>query len=302
MLNIKTALAVLSLGLVSMTAAQGASSTASSVDWPKTPRATTEFVQAMPSDAWRKVVSASVNLDFWVGRPVVAVYNPTSERITQVVCDDKWELVGANAYNKSKGAPAFIEPHKVTLIPTDSFDGWCKSSIVAKTASGNSYNGELSIKGDFTNSTSITFSVKSDGAATDGSDPIHWPTRPRDVANFVQDMPGDAWRRVMSSSLDLAFLVGRPYVAVFNSTDEKITGVLCDDKWYLVGAKSYNKGKGAPDVVNAHQVVFIPSDGFDGYCKGSIVAISESGERYDAELTIKGNFSDSTGLIIKDHD
>jgi hypothetical protein len=219
------------------------------------------------------------------------VFNPYDEEIDNIVCDGQWSLVGPNAYDKSLGAPESVGPHKVAFLPTDGFDNYCKTSIVAITESGARYNGELSIPGDFTNSTAISFPAPADATGD-------WPKNPRAAKNFVLDMPSDAWTRITAASLSLQFFVGKPIVAVFNPYDEAIDNVVCDGKWSLVGPNAYNKAKGAPESIPPHKVGFLPTDSFDGYCKTSIVAITESGARFNGVLSIPGDFSNSTSITF----
>lgn len=127
------------------------------IQWPKTPREARMFVDAMPNDAWMKVIAASASLQFFVGKPIIAVANPFDEAITLLMCDQKWALVGTNAYLKAKGAPEAVPPHRITFIPTDGFDRYCKTSLVGITESGSKYDAILSIPGDFTNSVMIMF-------------------------------------------------------------------------------------------------------------------------------------------------
>jgi hypothetical protein len=153
MFNFKTLTVVaLAFGFIGTASAQTAPQ-----PYPKTPREAKAYVQNLPGDAWQKITMASLNLKFLIGRPIVAVFNPYDEEIQNVVCDGKWSLVGPNAYNKSKGAPESIAPHQVAFIPTDDFDGYCKTSIVGITESGERHDGQLSIPGDFSNSTAIFF-------------------------------------------------------------------------------------------------------------------------------------------------
>lgn len=142
-----------------MVLASGAVAGAADVMWPSTTREAKSFVQTMPQDAWSRMILASLDLRFFGDKPIVAVINPSDEEIENVICDDKWFLVGADAYNKAKGAPSSLGPRTVTFIPTDSFDGYCKESITALTESGEHLTGELSIPGDFTHSTAIKFKV-----------------------------------------------------------------------------------------------------------------------------------------------
>ena len=125
--------------------------------WPKTPKEARTYVDSMPAEAWTRIAAASVSLSFLVGKPIVAIFNPFDEPLVNVVCDSKWSLVGANAYNKDKGAPMQIPSHRIAFIPTDGFDGYCKTSIVGLTEDGERHDGTLNIPGDFTNSTAIFF-------------------------------------------------------------------------------------------------------------------------------------------------
>ena|SRR5208337_3965495 len=139
------------------------------------------------------------------------------------------------------------------------------------------------------------------GAATASAQtvPTQWPKSPHEAKAFVQSMPGDAWYRITAASLSLKFLIGKPIVAVFNPYDEEIDTIVCDGKWSLVGPTAYNKAKGAPESIAPHQGVLIPTDGFDKYCKQSIIAITGSGERHDGVLSIPGNFTDSTSISFQ---
>ena len=125
-----------------------------------------------------------------------------------------------------------------------------------------------------------------------------WPKTTLEVKAFVQDMPADAWTKVMAQSVSLRFFVGKPVVAIFNPYDEPKVSVVCDGKWGLVGNNAYNKDKGAPTEIPAHTVAFLPTDGFDGYCKSSIVGLLESGERHDGALNIPGDFTNSTAIFF----
>lgn len=126
-----------------------------------------------------------------------------------------------------------------------------------------------------------------------------WPKTARDAKTFVQAMPPDVWMKITTASLQLKFFVGKPVVAIFNPYDEDLINVVCDGKWSLVGANAYDKSKGAPDTIPAHSVGFTPTDGFDGYCKQSIVGLTESGERHEAILSIPGDFTNSTAVFFK---
>ena len=126
-----------------------------------------------------------------------------------------------------------------------------------------------------------------------------WPNTPKEAKVFVQNMPGDAWSRITAASVSLKFIIGKPMVAVFNPYDEALVSVICDGKWSLVGNNAYLKDKGAPETIPPRTMGFIPTDGFDNYCKHSITGLTESGERHDGVLNVPGNFTDSTAIFFK---
>ncbi len=133
------------------------------------------------------------------------------------------------------------------------------------------------------------------------ADTLAWPHTPREAKAYVQNEPADAWERITAASLSLRFFIGKPVVAVFNPNDEALVNVVCDGKWSLVGSNAYDKDKGAPESIPARTVGFIPTDGFDNYCKTSIVGITESGDRIDGQLQIPGDFTNSTAIFFHAH-
>jgi hypothetical protein len=139
------------------------------------------------------------------------------------------------------------------------------------------------------------------GTASAGSPGDGWPRSPKEAKAFVSTIPADAWTKITAASLSLKYFVNRPIVAVFNPLDEDVINLVCDGKWSLVGANAYDKNKGAPESISAHTVGFIPTDGFDDYCKQSIVALTDSGEKYEAVLQIPGDFTHSTAIFIMAH-
>ena len=110
-------------------------------------------------------------------------------------------------------------------------------------------------------------------------------------------MPADVWLRIVQQSMDFSYLVGKPYVLVVNATDEPITSVVCDGKWQLLGPAPYIHG--APASVGAHKVGIIPTEGFDKYCKESLVGLTEDGERHDGVLSIPGDFTNSISITFR---
>jgi hypothetical protein len=123
------------------------------------------------------------------------------------------------------------------------------------------------------------------------------PKTTQEVRQFLAEMSSDNWIKLIQQSVDFSYLVGQPFVAVLNGTDDTITNVMCDDKWALVGANAYIHG--APASVASHHAIIIPTKGFDGYCKKSIVGLTGSGERYVGILTIPGDFTHSAAIIFR---
>jgi hypothetical protein len=266
-----------------------ASAQTASVQWPTTQREAMIYALSQSGAAWQIDTMASLSPKLLIGKPMVLAYNPFDETITKIVCDSKWSLVGPDAYNAKKGAPVSIAPHTAALIPTDDFDNYCLTSLVAVTEKG-SFPGILSIKGDFRNSTAISFAPSSTSPDA--------PKTLREAKNFVQNMPGAAWQKYMLASLQLDLLIGKPLVAVFNPLDDEIQSVTCDGQYALVGTNAYNAKKGAPVSIAPHTVVFIPTDGFDSYCTKSILAITENGS-YNGVLTRRGDFTHSTAITFE---
>jgi hypothetical protein len=265
--------------------AVGAAS-AQTVSAPTTQREAMIFALTQSGDAWQKDTAASLSPKFLIGKPMVLVYNPFDETINRVGCDNnpKWDLVGPAAYNKDLKAPVSIAPHQAVLIPTNGFDNYCKQSITAYTEKGN-FPGILTIKGDFSNSTAITFYA---GSSPDA------PRNLKEAKSFLANMSGAAWQKYVVASLQLDFLIGKPVVAVFNPTDDEIQTVTCDGKYSLVGP---NAMKGAPATIASHTVAFIPTDGYDKYCMQSILAVTENGS-FAGHLDRPGDFTHSTKITF----
>lgn len=107
-------------------------------------------------DQWVKLATNLVNGKAVVGKPEIFMINATGKELSAVTCDSKWQLVGPNPYVKS--APGSLPTWKVTLVPTEGFDGYCKISIVAQSDDGTLYKANLvSTDGTFTNATFLTF-------------------------------------------------------------------------------------------------------------------------------------------------
>jgi hypothetical protein len=122
------------------------------------------------------------------------------------------------------------------------------------------------------------------------------PTTDREAKTFVAQLPPDVWALVAKEMISLSFFKDKPIVAVFNPNDESITSIICDGKWELVGTKPYLRG--APATIPAHKIGFVPTDGFDGYCKISITGVSDNGDTFRGILNGQ-TFSDSTVISLK---
>jgi hypothetical protein len=91
-----------------------------------------------------------------VGKPEIFVINATGQELNAVVCDGKWQLVGPKPYIKD--APNSLPAWKITLVPTEGFDGYCKQAIVAQSDTGVTYKATLvSVDGTFTNASYLVF-------------------------------------------------------------------------------------------------------------------------------------------------
>lgn len=106
---------------------------------------------------WEYVMKHSVNAKPIIGKPVVYFLNATGEEIDSVVCDAKWTLIGPQPYNHE--APGSLPAWSATYVDVHGFDGWCKSSLLATTATGDVYKVSLS-GADFSGSTFLTISER----------------------------------------------------------------------------------------------------------------------------------------------
>jgi hypothetical protein len=107
-------------------------------------------------DDWAKLAINVINGKAVIGKPFIYMINATGKELIAVTCDGKWQLVGPKPYIKD--APGNLPAWKVTIAPTDGFDGYCKTAIIAQDDSGTLYKATLvSVDGSFTNASSITF-------------------------------------------------------------------------------------------------------------------------------------------------
>jgi hypothetical protein len=68
-------------------------------------------------------------------------------------------------------------------------------------------------------------------------------------------------------------------------------------RWQLLGSDPYIKG--APSVIGPHKIGILPIKDFDGYCKQSIVGLTQDGDRHDGILSIPGDFTHSISITFK---
>jgi hypothetical protein len=117
---------------------------------------TNDPVTNLPPDQWLAMISQYLQPEAIVGKPEVVAINATSEFLT-VTCD-KWTIVGPKVEKHVTGNPRELKPFSITLINTESFDGYCTMGVIGHPTIGASITGELNDSaGNFTNATVVTF-------------------------------------------------------------------------------------------------------------------------------------------------
>ena len=112
----------------------------------------------LPPDKWIYLSTHMVNGASVIGRPEVFLVNATGQSLISISCDGKWQLVGNNVDSHVRGNVAQVPAWSVTLVHTESFDGYCKVGLDAQSADGQIYHGALiSPDKTFSNATFITF-------------------------------------------------------------------------------------------------------------------------------------------------
>jgi hypothetical protein len=105
-----------------------------------------------------------VNANPLLGKDAVYVLNATGEQLPLVTCGS-YQLVGPKPYitnNRTTAAPAFLPPWTATLVPTETFNTYCKSGVNAQGAVA-SYHGRLNAADhSFANTTFIIFAKPSE--------------------------------------------------------------------------------------------------------------------------------------------
>lgn len=113
-------------------------------------------ITKLPPDKWVTLAINLINGKAVVGKPQVFMINATGQELNSVICDGRWQLVGPKPYIKD--APGNLPAWKVTVVPTEGFDGYCKKDIIGQSDSGVLYPARLvSVDGTFSNATFITF-------------------------------------------------------------------------------------------------------------------------------------------------
>lgn len=108
-------------------------------------------------------------------------------------------------------------------------------------------------------------------------------------------LPVDQWTYLITHAVNGAAVVGKPEVFMVNPTNESLT-VNCG-KWILVGGKPYIDGN--PAVLPPWTVTIVGTQGFDGYCKDGVDALSSSGLSYHGALiSPDGTFSNTTFIVL----
>ena len=115
------------------------------------------------------------------------------------------------------------------------------------------------------------------------------------TADPLTGLPVDQWTYLMTHAVNGAAVVGKPEVFMVNPTGESLT-VNCG-KWVLVGGKPYIEGN--PTVLPPWSVTVVGTQGFDGYCKDGVNALSSSGLAYHGALVSPdGTFSNATFIVL----
>lgn len=120
---------------------------------------TVDPLTKLPAEKWVQLAVRLINPAPIVGKDAVYMANATGEDLNSVTCRGYF-LVGAKPYitsNITSNAPASLPKWSVTLVPTESFDTYCKSGVEAVGAVAH-YRGTLNASDkSFTGSTFVVF-------------------------------------------------------------------------------------------------------------------------------------------------
>lgn len=106
--------------------------------------ATVDPLTKLSADKWLQLATRIVNPSPLVGKDAIYMVNATGEDLNSVTCKGYF-LVGPKPYitsNKTTNAPISLPKWTVTLVPTESFDTYCKAGVDANGSFGN-YHGTL---------------------------------------------------------------------------------------------------------------------------------------------------------------
>lgn len=105
---------------------------------------TVDPLTKLPPEKWIYLATHIVNASPIVGKDSVYAVNATGETLAAVTCRGYF-LAGPSPYitnNKTTAAPASLPAWSVTLIPSESFDAYCKAGVDAQ-GTGAVYHGVL---------------------------------------------------------------------------------------------------------------------------------------------------------------
>lgn len=113
----------------------------------------------LSAEKWAYLVTHVVNATPLLGKDSVYAINATGEDVNVVVCRG-YQLVGPKPYitnNKTTNAPSMLPKWTVTLIPTESFNDYCKNGVDGNSNAGSYHAVITSSDKTFANATFITF-------------------------------------------------------------------------------------------------------------------------------------------------
>jgi hypothetical protein len=107
------------------------------------------------------------------------------------------------------------------------------------------------------------------------------------------------WVRLMTSEINGRTIIGKPYIYIVNATGRELVSLTCDGKWQLTGPTPYKSVGSNPASLPAWRVTLISTEGFDGYCTKSLVAVSDTSEAFPTKLVSPDNtFKNATFVTV----
>ena len=120
---------------------------------------TADPLTKLPADKWVYLATHLVNANPIVGKDSVYMVNATGEDLTSVTCHGYF-LVGPKPYitsNDTTNVPAMLPKWTVSLVPSKSFNDYCKAGVDANGTVAN-YHGTLNAADHtFSSSTFVVF-------------------------------------------------------------------------------------------------------------------------------------------------